>query len=271
MSTPYGLPSDTSNIKPFVWDEKYDFPRDLVGYGEKSLNPQWPGGAKIAVSFVINYEEVCSLRGRRELDLTSFQGAEHSVLNGDLHSESHFWEGPSGVPKIQERAVNIESEYDYGSRSGVWRLFRLFNKHNFKYTLYAVGKAIEDNPAVGISSVNNGHDVASHAYRWIDYANMSAEKEKVYIKKEIETIAKICGSPPKGWYYGRLSARSQALVWEVYKEMGVPLLWDSDSYADDLPYWVDVPAEKNDENPKGMLMIPYSYGTFGSFQKALHK
>jgi peptidoglycan/xylan/chitin deacetylase (PgdA/CDA1 family) len=100
-------------------------------------------------------------------------------LNGDLHSETHLWEEPGGNPKIQERAVNIESEYDYGSRSGVWRLFRLFNKHNYKYTLYAVGKAIEDNPAVGISSVKNGHDVASHAYRWIDYADMSPEKEKV--------------------------------------------------------------------------------------------
>lgn len=139
-------------------------------------------------------------------------------------------------------------------------MFRLFNKFNYKYTLYAVGKAIEDNPAVGLSSVKNGHDVASHAYRWIDYANMPPEQEKAYIKKEIETIAKICGEPPKGWYYGRLSSRSQTLVWEVYKEMGVPLLWDSDSYADDLPYWVDVPAEKNEKDPKGMLMIPYSYG-----------
>lgn len=178
-----------------------------------------------------------------------------------MHSETHLWEAPGGAPKIQERAVNIESEYDYGSRSGVWRLFRLFNKHNYKYTLYAVGKAIEDNPAVGTSSVKNGHDVASHAYRWIDYADMPPEKEKEYIKKEIETITKICGEPPKGWYYGRLSSRSQALVWDVYKEMGVPLLWDSDSYADDLPYWVDVPAEKNEKDPKGMLMIPYSYGS----------
>lgn len=135
--------------------------------------------------------------------------------------------------------MNIESEYDYGSRSGVWRLFRLFNKHNYKYTLYAVGKALEDNPAVGHSSVKNGHDVASHAYRWIDYADMSPEQEKAYIKKEIETIQKICGEPPKGWYYGRLSSRSHALVWDVYKEMGIPLLWEADSYADDLPYWVE--------------------------------
>lgn len=187
------------------------------------------------------------------------QGGEETVLNGDAHSENRLWEAPGGPPRQQERAVNIESEYDYGSRSGVWRLIRLFNKHDYKYTLYAVGKALEDNPAVATSSVKNGHDVASHAYRWIDYADMPPEKEKAYIKKEIETIDKLCGTPPKGWYYGRLSARSQALVHETFKEMGVPLLWDSDSYADDLPYWVDVPAEKNDPNPQGMLMIPYSY------------
>lgn len=155
--------------------------------------------------------------------------------------------------------MNIESEYDYGSRTGVWRLFRLFNKHNYKYTLYAVGNAIEDNPAVGISSVKNGHNVAFHAYRWIDYANMDPEKEKPYIKKEIEMIQRICGEPPKGWHYGRLS-RSQALVWGVYREMGIPLLWDSDNYADDLPYWVDVPSEMRKEKPEDMLMIPYSYG-----------
>jgi len=181
-------------------------------------------------------------------------------LNGDEVAENRFWEAPGGPQKVQERAVNIESEYDYGARSGVWRLFRLFNKHSFKYTLYAVGKACEDNPAVVASSVKHGHDIASHAYRWIDYADMPAEQEKAYIRKEIETITKIAGAPPKGWYYGRSSSRSQALVWDVYKEMGIPLLWEADSYADDLPYWVDVPAEKNEEKPEGMLMIPYSYG-----------
>jgi peptidoglycan/xylan/chitin deacetylase (PgdA/CDA1 family) len=183
-----------------------------------------------------------------------------------MHSETLLREAAGGIPKVQQRIVNIESEYDYGARVGVLRLFRLFNKHNYKYTLYAVGKAIEDNPAVGISSVKNGHDVASHAYRWIDYYDMPPEKEKAYIKKEIETITEICGEPPKGWYYGRLSSRSQALVWDVYKEMGIPLLWQSDSYADDLPYWVDVPAEKNAEKPEGMLIVPYSYGLTLSFE-----
>ncbi|PGH16036.1 hypothetical protein AJ79_02016 [Helicocarpus griseus UAMH5409] len=242
MSTPYNIPPD-AHAKPWKWDDHYDFPRDLIGYGEKSLNPQWPSNAKIAVSFVINYEE----------------GAEHTVLNGDLHSESHLWEASGSTPHIQERAVNVESEYDYGARAGVWRLFRLFNKHGMKYTLYAVGKALEDNPAVAKSSVENGHDVASHAYRWIDYHSMPPEQEKEYIKKGIESIRDICGQAPKGWFYGRLSPRSHALVWDVYKEMGLPLLWNSDSYADDVPYWVDVPAERDAEDPQGMLMIPYSY------------
>lgn len=136
---------------------------------------------------------------------------------------------------IGERAVNIESEYEYGSRSGVWRLLRLFNKHNMKFTLYAVGSALEKNPEVGVSCVKNGHDVASHAYRWIDYHSIPAEEEKALIKKNIECITEICGQPPKGWYYGRLSPRSRALVWDVYHEMGLPLVWESDAYADDVP------------------------------------
>ena len=155
--------------------------------------------------------------------------------------------------------MNIESEYEYGSRAGVWRLFRLFNKYGYKYTLYAVGKAIECNPEVGIESVKNGHDVASHAYRWIDYHDMPADQEKDLVKKCIESLRVTCGVTPKGWYYGRLSPRSKALVHEVYEEMGLDLLWESDSYADDVPYWIDVPAEEGVENPKGMLMIPYTY------------
>ncbi|OAP54858.1 hypothetical protein AYL99_11306 [Fonsecaea erecta] len=232
-----------SASKVFQWNDHDDFPRDFKGYGEQSFDPQWPNNGKIAVSFVINYEE----------------GAENSVLLGDPGSECHLWEGVGNTPHIGERAVNIESEYEYGSRVGVWRLFRLFNKYNFKYTLYAVGKAIEENPEVAISSVRNGHDVASHAYRWIDYHHVSREAEKAYIKKGIEVIRDICGKPPSGWYYGRLSPRSRALVWDVYQEMGIPLLWQSDTYADDVPYWVDVPAEVSSLDPKGMLMIPYSY------------
>ena len=173
----------------------------------------------------------------------------------------NLWDNPGGPLRPEARAVNVESVYEYGSRAGVWRIFNLFNKHNMKYTLYAVGQAIELNPEVAISSVKNGHDIASHAYRWIDYHDMPVEKEKELIHKEIDTITKITGSPPKGWYYGRLSQRSHALVFDVYKERGIPLVWESDSYADDVPYWIDVPAEKDlpDSEAKGMLMVPYSY------------
>lgn len=243
MANPYNLKPADFERPAWKLDSYYDFPRDLIGYGPKSHNPQWPNNAKIAVSFVINYEE----------------GAEHTVLNGDMHSENRLWEAPGAMPFVQERAVNIESEYDYGSRAGVWRLFRLFNKYGFKYTLYAVGKAIEENPEVATESVKNGHDVASHAYRWIDYHDMELEEEKAMIRKGIEAIKNVAGVYPKGWYYGRLSPRSHALVWEVYKEIGILLLWNSDTYADDVPYWVDVPAEKDEENPQGMLMVPYSY------------
>ena len=117
------------------------------------------------------------------------------------------------------------------------------------FTNNAVRKAVEDNPAVGVSSVKNGYDMASHAYLWIDYANMPPENEKAYIKEVIETLTKNCGSLPKGWYYGRLLSISHALVWDLYKEMGIPLLWDLDSYGDDLPSWVDVPAEMKQEKP----------------------
>lgn len=95
---------------------------------------------------------------------------------------------------------------------------------------------------------------------WIDYHDMPPEQEKELIRKAIESITNICGEPPKGWYYGRLSPQSRALVWEVYKELGLPLLWNSDSHEDDVPYWVDVPGEKSSEKPEGLLMIPYSYG-----------
>jgi peptidoglycan/xylan/chitin deacetylase (PgdA/CDA1 family) len=125
-------------------------------------------------------------------------------------------------------------------------------------TLYAVGSALEKNPEVVKSAVTNGYDIASHAYRWIDYHNIDVTTEKEYIRKQMKCLKELTGAYPKGWYYGRLSPRSRALVWDVYQELGELLVWESDSYCDDVPYWVDVPAEKDSADPKGMLMIPYS-------------
>lgn len=132
---------------PPIWHghPDYDVPRDFKGYGESGLNPKWPNSAKIAVSFVINYEE----------------GGERSVMNGDGMAEQNLRENPGGPPRINERNLNVESEYEYGSRAGFWRLFRLFNEHKMKFTLYAVAQAVEQNPEVAKRCVEEGHDVAS--------------------------------------------------------------------------------------------------------------
>ena len=221
----------------------YDFPRDHVGYGRASLNAQWPNGAKIAVSFVINYEE----------------GAERTVLNGDAQSEARLWEQSDNKPALTgTRALNPESDYDYGSRVGVWRLLDCFEAHKMPVTAYAVGQAFEKNPEAARAFCQNGHEIASHGYRWVTYNGMTPELEREYVKRQLESLKTTTGSYPVGWYYGALSPRSKAIIHAVYKEMGLPLLYESDTYADDLPYWVDVPAEKDAADAQGMLMIPYT-------------
>lgn len=215
----------------------------MKGYGEKGLaGLKWPNNAKIAVSFVINYEE----------------GAERSVLNGDGVAETYLREHPAEV-RVNERNYNAESEYEYGSRVGFWRLFKMFNEHKMKFTLYAVARAVEQQPEVAKRCVEEGHDVASHAYRWVDHHDLSVETEKEYIRKAITVLKGLTGYVPKGWYYGRPSPHSRTLIPQVYEEMGEELVWQSDTYADDVPYWIDLPLERDKNNPKGCLMVPYSY------------
>ncbi|KAF2705444.1 carbohydrate esterase family 4 protein [Pleomassaria siparia CBS 279.74] len=233
---------------PPVWNgghPDYDVERDFVGYGEAGIDPKWPNKAKIAVSFVINYEE----------------GGERSVQTGDGMAEQNLRENPGGPPRINERNVNVESEYEYGSRAGFWRLFRLFAEKKMKFTLYAVATAVEKQPEVVKRCVEMGHDVASHAYRWIDYHDFPIEKEKEYIRKAITSLKSLSGYAPRGWYYGRNSPHSRTLVPQVYAEMGESLEWASDTYADDVPYWVDLPLERAlpAAESKGLLMVPYSY------------
>lgn len=221
----------------------YGYDRDFKGYGEKGLDPKWPNDAKIAVSFVINYEE----------------GGERSVLHGDGISEPNLRENPGGPPRVNERNYNTESEYEYGSRCGFWRMFRMFNDYKMKFTLYGVAQAVEEQPEVATRCVEEGHDVASHAYRWIDYHDMPIEREKDLIRKAITSLKSMTGYAPRGWYYGRNSPHSRTLVPQVYEEMGETLEWMSDTYADDVPYWIDLAHERNSPNPKGCLMVPYSY------------
>jgi peptidoglycan/xylan/chitin deacetylase (PgdA/CDA1 family) len=196
-------------------------------------------------------------------------------MKGDGVSETSLREYPA-TQRINERDYSGESEFEYGSRAGWWRIFKLFNDYKMKFTLYAVGAAVEEQPEVITRCVEEGHDIASHAYRWIDHYNLSVEAEKQHIRDNIIALKKLAGYAPKGWYYGRPSPQSRALIPMVYEEMGEELLWASDAYADDVPYWTDLPyetssrnsefstdletrQERNSENPKGCLMVPYSY------------
>ncbi|MCW5747779.1 MAG: allantoinase PuuE [Alphaproteobacteria bacterium] len=204
--------------------------RDLVGYGPNTPDPQWPGGARLAVSFVLNYEE----------------GGENTVVNGDPGSEVFLSETPGGQPFMGMRDLSTETIYEYGSRAGFWRIMRLFAQRDIHFTSWAIGRALELNPAAGKAMADAGHEVASHGWRWINYKDMSEADEREHMRRAIRAIEQTCGKRPVGWYTGRLSDNTLRLVVE---EGG--FLYSSDSYADDLPYWVAVGGKPH-------LVIPYT-------------
>ena len=205
------------------------YPRDLVGYGSKSKKINWPNNARIAVQIVLNYEE----------------GAENCVLHGDKYSET-FLSEIIGAQPIKGRHINMESLYEYGSRSGFWRLHKLFQEKKIPITIFGVAMALERNLEVCNAIKDADYEVASHGWRWIDYQNISKPEEKKHMKLAIKTIKKIFGKRPLGWYTGRCSLNTRDLVFE---DGG--FLYDSDSYSDDLPYWE---IRKN----KKQLIIPYT-------------
>jgi putative urate catabolism protein len=207
------------------------YPRDLKGYGRTPPQAEWPNGARLALSIVLNYEE----------------GAEYSVLHGDPHSESILSDLGVASPIIGARNLNIEQLYGYGSRVGVWRLLDLFGERRIPLTVYAVGMALERNPDVATAIVAAGHEVASHGWRWIDYQDMPEAEEREHISRAVAAIERLTGQRPLGWYTGRPSPNTRRLV---VAEGG--FLYDSDAYDDDLPYWVTVDG-------KGHLVIPYSF------------
>jgi putative urate catabolism protein len=206
------------------------YPRDLVGYGARPPHPHWPQDARLALSFVLNYEE----------------GGEACILHGDPASEAYLHEIPGSLPLAGERNLNVESIYEYGARAGFWRILRLFQERSLVLTVYAVGMALERNPAAARAMVEAGFEVASHGWRWIDYQNVPEAEERAHVKRAIEAIERATGSRPVGWYTGRNSPNTRRLVVE---EGG--FLYDSDSYADDLPYWVELGGRPH-------LIIPYT-------------
>ncbi len=208
---------------------KKKYPRDLVGYGSKKVNVRWPRNAKLALQFVLNYEE----------------GAENCTLHGDKTSEI-FLSEITGAKPIKGRHLNMESIYEYGSRRGFWRIYDLFNKKKIPLTIFGVGMALERNNEVCSAIKKANYEVACHGWRWIDYQNVSKKKEKNDMKLAIKSIKKIFGAQPAGWYTGRCSANTLDLVIENGN-----FLYCSDTYSDDLPYWIK-------KGNKKQLMIPYT-------------
>ena len=208
--------------------------RDYVGYGRIRPRPPWRDQSPLALSLVLNYEE----------------GAERSVQNDDATSETYINEIAGLEPRVGERDLNAESLYDYGARAGVWRILRLFEELGVTATIYAVGKALALNPEVGRQFARQGLEVASHNWRWIDYANVPEDVEREHILLSKNTIREIAGKAPVGFYCGRVSANSRRLAIDCGG-----LLYDSDAYDDDIPYWLEL------EGVGRHLVIPYALDT----------
>ena len=205
------------------------YPRNMVGYGQKTLKVEWPNRAKLALQIVLNYEE----------------GSENCILYGDKTSEI-FLSEIIGAKPVKGRNVNMESLYEYGSRRGFWRIHGLFKEKKIPVTIFGVAMALERNKEICDEIKKSNYEIASHGWRWIDYQNIPKATEKKHMKLAIKSIEKIFGKRPLGWYTGRCSPNTRNLVIE---EGG--FLYDSDSYSDDLPYW-------EFRGKKKQLIIPYT-------------
>jgi putative urate catabolism protein len=206
------------------------YPRDLVGYAGHPPDPRWPGGARIAVSVVLNYEE----------------GAEACVLHGDTHSESVLTD-VGGAALLQARDLNVESNFEFGARVGFWEIMRVLKARQVAATVFAVGMALERNPAVAAELAASPLEVACHGQRWIDYQHVPESVERAHIRRNVEVIERLVGRRPVGWYTGRPGPNTRRLV-----AAAGGFLYDSDAYNDELPYWVRV-----DGAP--LLIVPYSF------------
>jgi len=218
------------------------YPRDLVGYGQFPPDPQWKNQARIALQFVINYEE----------------GGESCVLHGDAESEGYLTEVVGTQPIKGMRNMNVESHYEYGSRVGFWRLYRMFTQRNIPVTIYGVAMALERNPEAVAAMLAVNWEIATHGYRWINYQFVAEDVERDHVRRAIAIHTRVTGQPPQGWYTGKISPNTRRLILEEGD-----FLYDSDSYCDDLPYW-DLSSKKPH------LIIPYTLDNndmkFGGYQ-----
>jgi len=213
------------------------YPRDLIGYGANPPHADWPDNARIAVQFVLNYEE----------------GGESNVLHGDAGSEQ-FLSEIIGAQCYENRHMSMESVYEYGSRAGVWRVLREFETRGLPLTVFGVAMALQRHPELARAFTEQGHEIACHGLRWIHYQNMDEETEREHMREALEIIKSVTGEKPLGWYTGRDSPNTRRLA----VEQG-DLLYDSDYYGDDLPFWTQVKTSNGEE--KSHLVIPYTLDT----------
>lgn len=210
------------------------YPRDMRGYGRQPPHAQWPGQARIALQFVLNYEE----------------GGENNVLHGDAGSEQ-FLSEMFNPPSYPARHLSIETSYEYGARAGVWRILREFEKRQWPLTVFGVGMALQRSPEVTAAIVELGHEIACHGWRWINYQTVDEVTEREHMRRGLDAIEQLTGTRPLGWYTGRDSPQTRRLVAD---DGG--LVYDSDHYGDDLPFWMSVARTDGTLVPR--LVLPYT-------------
>jgi putative urate catabolism protein len=210
------------------------YPRDMIGYGRHPPHAQWPDGARIAVQFVLNYEE----------------GAESNVLHGDSGSE-HFLSEIIGAASYRARHMSMESLYEYGSRAGVWRILREFERRKLPLTIFGVAMALQRNPDVTQAFVALGHEIACHGWRWLPYQDVPIEIEREHMRIAVALMRELTGSAPLGWYTGRDSPHTRQLLVEHGG-----FTYDSDYYGDDLPFWTEAALPDGSRRPH--LIVPYA-------------
>ena len=214
-----------------------DYPRDMIGYGANPPQADWPDSARIAVQFVLNYEE----------------GGESNVLHGDSGSEQ-FLSEIIGAESYPARHLSMESIYEYGSRAGVWRLLREFESRDLPLTVFAVAMALQRNPELTTELVRLKHEIACHGLRWIHYQQVDEAVEREHMQQALDIIEQLTGTRPEGWYTGRDSPNTRRLAVEQGN-----LLYDSDYYGDDLPLWTQIETSSGDTRPH--LVVPYTLDT----------